>query len=104
MPLPVIGASVRAVGTRDPAPRIDVSACTACAQCVVVCPSAAVAITFLGDGGWVPTIDNGRCTRCFDCEAACPERAIEVPFEIVEEELALSGAHRACVKAPRVET
>ncbi len=69
-----------------PAPRIDLSVCTACGLCVVVCPSSAVGIAFLGSGAWVPAVDEGRCTRCFDCESACLEQAIEVAFEIVEEE------------------
>lgn len=84
------GPAERAVGTRAPAPRVDLSVCTACGQCVVVCPVAAVGIAFLGEGAWVPAIDEGRCTRCFDCEAACPEQAIEVPFEIVEAERTLA--------------
>ncbi len=75
-----------AMETRAPAPRIDLSVCTACGHCVVVCPSGAVDVTVQDDGGWVPSVDDGRCTRCFDCEAACPEQAIEVPFEIVEHE------------------
>lgn len=82
----LVGLAESAVGTRAPAPRVDLSGCTACGQCVVVCPVGAVGIAFLDDGTWVPAIDEGRCTRCFDCEAACPEQAIEVPFEIVEAE------------------
>ncbi len=82
----VASAPAPAVGTRDPAPRIELSVCTACGQCVAVCPPGAVGVAFCADGSWVPVIDEGRCTRCFDCEAACPERAIEIPFEIVTEE------------------
>jgi ferredoxin len=75
---------------REHAPSVDLTVCTACGLCVVVCPAGAVGIAFAADRAWVPWFDGGRCSRCFDCEMTCPEGAIEVPFEIVEEERILS--------------
>ena len=71
-------------------PRVDLSVCTACGLCVMVCPTGAIGVAFVDDRAWVPSFDGGRCVRCFDCELACPDGAIELPFEIVEEERALS--------------
>lgn len=84
-----IPAAPTAVPPRDAqerAPRVELSVCTACGLCVMVCPAGAVGIAFAADRAWVPSIDGARCIRCFDCETACPEGAIEVPFEIVEQE------------------
>lgn len=72
--------------SREVAPTVDLSACTACGLCVMVCPAGAVGVALAEDRPWVPWFDPARCIGCFDCEIACPDGAIDVPFEIVGQE------------------
>jgi len=59
-------------------PFIDMAVCTSCGECVVACPTDAMAL----EGGLV-TIDGERCGYCAVCEAVCPTEAIALPYQVV---------------------
>lgn len=60
-------------------PQIDLARCTRCGQCMIACPTQAVAM--LRDGPGI--VHPEACTYCTDCEALCPVGAITCAFEIV---------------------
>lgn len=51
----------------------DHNACTGCATCAGVCPSAALAMVEDAHGSLVPRLDRQRCTECGLCRAVCPQ-------------------------------
>ncbi len=55
-------------------PMIDDSKCTACCQCVKICPVQAMAKA--SNVGQPPRFDYSRCIRCFCCMEACTDEAI----------------------------
>jgi ferredoxin len=54
---------------------VDEEKCIACATCVVVCPTGALAKTF-EDDRLVRRFNNALCTNCSLCEEACPQQII----------------------------
>jgi electron transfer flavoprotein alpha subunit len=62
-------------------PIIDKALCTGCGDCIVTCPTEALALVGKTAVLAAPT----ACTYCADCEAACPVEAIALPYQIVLE-------------------
>ncbi|MBI4302427.1 MAG: 4Fe-4S binding protein [Chloroflexi bacterium] len=60
-------------------PEIDDEKCTGCGDCVILCPTRAVAIV----AGKARVINPENCDYCTYCETICEEGAILCPFEIV---------------------
>lgn len=56
------------------APRVDPEGCTACGECVLICPSDAIEI------GAKAIIIDRLCIGCSSCIAACPEGTIKVQW------------------------
>jgi hypothetical protein len=56
------------------APVVDPAGCTACGECVLVCPSDAI------DIGAVAVINDSACLGCGHCIAACPEATIKIQW------------------------
>jgi ferredoxin len=54
--------------------RFDVSRCTGCQQCVLVCPHGVFAM----DGNRAALVDRGACMECGACRLNCDFDAIEV--------------------------
>ena len=54
-------------------PLVDRDRCTACGECVEVCPPEAIVIV---DGSAV--IEKRFCEECGECVDACPEEAISL--------------------------
>ena len=52
-------------------PRVVPSRCTACAECVKICPTGAATIT-----GKTATIDKAKCIQCMCCQEVCRDNAI----------------------------
>ena len=59
-------------------PSIDHELCTACGDCVVVCPMEVLAL----QGGHAVILHPEVCQYCGDCEEMCPVGAISRSFEI----------------------
>ena len=59
-------------------PNIDLDHCTACGNCVALCPTQAVEI--VDDKAMI--VRPEACTYCDVCETFCPEGAIGRPFTI----------------------
>jgi Ni,Fe-hydrogenase III small subunit/NAD-dependent dihydropyrimidine dehydrogenase PreA subunit len=57
-------------------PRIDFNACTACDECVRVCPTAALWAERPAPDRKTLSLSYGLCIQCRECVEACPERAI----------------------------
>jgi Ni,Fe-hydrogenase III small subunit/formate hydrogenlyase subunit 6/NADH:ubiquinone oxidoreductase subunit I len=57
-------------------PLIDFAACTACDECVKVCPTAALTTTSPAPGRKTLSMSYPLCIQCRECVEACPERAI----------------------------
>jgi ferredoxin len=62
-------------------PHIDPTVCTGCGDCVVACPTGALAQS--GDVAVLAAPAN--CGYCAVCEAVCPVDAIALPYQIVME-------------------
>jgi MinD superfamily P-loop ATPase len=62
-------------------PRIDLSLCGGCGECVTGCPTKAVAMV----EGRATIVKPEACSYCAECEGLCPKGAIACPFEIVFE-------------------
>jgi formate hydrogenlyase subunit 6/NADH:ubiquinone oxidoreductase subunit I len=62
-------------------PVFDEGACTACGECVAVCPASALEVP---EGASSPVVDAGSCVRCGMCVAACPDggASLEGPDEL----------------------
>lgn len=56
------------------APVVDPAGCTACGDCVLICPADAIEI------GAAAVINDVVCIGCGHCIAACPEGAIKVQW------------------------
>jgi Ni,Fe-hydrogenase III small subunit/formate hydrogenlyase subunit 6/NADH:ubiquinone oxidoreductase subunit I len=57
-------------------PVIDFKACTACDECVTVCPTAALQTDRPADDRKTLTLSQALCIQCRACVEACPESAI----------------------------
>lgn len=62
-------------------PQIDKDVCTGCGDCIVICPTDALALV---DGTAVLT-NPTACSYHADCETVCPVEAIALPYQIVLE-------------------
>ncbi len=60
-------------------PRIDLTCCTGCGDCVDACH--ANALTLQADRVCIARAAD--CDYCTDCEAVCPSSAISCLFEVV---------------------
>jgi len=52
--------------------------CTACGDCVRMCPRGAIAIE-----GRTAVVNDGLCIRCYCCHEICPEAAVDLKFSPV---------------------
>lgn len=57
-------------------PVIDFKACTACDECIGVCPTAALQASRPAPDRKTLSISYALCIQCRECVEACPERAI----------------------------
>ena len=57
-------------------PVIDFDACTACDECVTVCPTAALQMDRPASDRKTLSLSYALCVQCRECVEACPERAI----------------------------
>jgi ferredoxin len=57
-----------------PLPVLDETLCTACGDCVTVCPTQCLAMD--GRLPWLPR--PGRCVRCALCVGICPTDALSI--------------------------
>jgi Ni,Fe-hydrogenase III small subunit/formate hydrogenlyase subunit 6/NADH:ubiquinone oxidoreductase subunit I len=57
-------------------PVIDFNACTACDECVTVCPTAALQTDRPAADRKTLSLSYALCIQCRECVEACPERAI----------------------------
>jgi ferredoxin len=70
-------------------PLIDKNVCTGCGDCIVVCPTDALALadnmtcTELVEVAVVAV--PAACNYCGQCEAICPVAAIALPYQVVLE-------------------
>lgn len=55
-------------------PQLDESRCTACGDCVAICPTACLALA--AHGPWL--IRPRDCTSCAACVAICPTEAVHL--------------------------
>ena len=60
-------------------PEIDTAACTGCGDCVMVCPTGALAMA----GGMAVMAHPALCIYDGECEPVCSVAAIQVPYLIV---------------------
>ncbi|MBN2004890.1 MAG: 4Fe-4S binding protein [Anaerolineae bacterium] len=60
-------------------PKIDVTRCIRCGQCVAACPQAALQL----DDQGVTIIAPDTCTYCGLCESLCPTHAVVLEYAIV---------------------
>ena len=58
-------------------PVIDFKACTACDECVEVCPTAALWTDRPAADRKTLSLSRALCIQCGECVGACPERAIQ---------------------------
>ncbi len=63
-------------------PVIDFNACTACDECVSVCPTAALQTDRPAAGRKTLSLSYALCIQCRDSVEACPERAIHSGREL----------------------
>jgi NAD-dependent dihydropyrimidine dehydrogenase PreA subunit len=70
-------------------PQIDIDLCIGCGDCIVTCPTDALA---LGNGTACPELaevavlaEPDACNYCGECESICPVGAIALPYQIVME-------------------
>ncbi|MGJ3240106.1 MAG: ATP-binding protein [Anaerolineae bacterium] len=61
-------------------PKIDQSLCIGCRECVMACPTDALAQK---DGKATLTYPE-QCIYCLICEDICPIDAIELPFLVIK--------------------
>lgn len=59
-------------------PRIDRDICTGCRECILACPTQALA----QHNAKADLIYPALCTYCALCESICPVGAIELPYLI----------------------
>lgn len=59
-------------------PQIDLEKCKACAECMDVCPTQALALVEQKAALIAPE----RCNYCGLCEQICPSGAIQLPYLI----------------------
>jgi Ni,Fe-hydrogenase III small subunit/ferredoxin len=57
-------------------PVVDFPSCTACAECVQVCPTGALQADRPAPDRMTLSLSYALCIQCRECVAACPERAI----------------------------
>jgi formate hydrogenlyase subunit 6/NADH:ubiquinone oxidoreductase subunit I len=69
--------------------RLHPDRCTGDGACARACPSAAIAVEEVGDGGWRWALDDARCVFCGLCADVCPAAALELSPEF---ELAVRDA------------
>lgn len=62
-------------------PIIDEALCTGCGDCIVTCPTNALALV----GGLAVITEPAACNYCAVCETICPVEAIVLPYQIVLE-------------------
>jgi formate hydrogenlyase subunit 6/NADH:ubiquinone oxidoreductase subunit I len=57
-------------------PRFQPDRCTDARACVAICPTAAISIEPIDDGGRRWALDYGTCIFCAECIRVCPSSAI----------------------------
>lgn len=70
-------------------PQIDEDLCTGCGDCIVTCPTDALALvsgTACTEFTEVAVLaEPDACNYCGECESICPVEAIALPYQIVME-------------------
>lgn len=62
-------------------PQIDKGLCTSCGDCIVICPTDALALV----GNAAVVAEPTACNYCGECEIICPVDAIALPYQIILE-------------------
>ena len=62
-------------------PQIDIDLCTGCGDCIIACPTDALALV----SGTAVLAEPDACNYCGECESICPVEAIALPYQIVIE-------------------
>lgn len=63
-------------------PNILAALCNGCGECIVGCPTAALASL----AGKAALVRPDACTYCAACKSVCPVNAIELPYLICKPE------------------
>lgn len=69
-------------------PRIDLGICTGCGDCLLVCPTGALAI--VANKASIAAPD--ACGYDAQCESVCPVGAISLPYEVVLQDMSSERA------------
>ncbi len=73
--------------TRDLSLQLDVSRCTGCGMCAVVCPHGVFAL----EDRKARLLDRDACMECGACATNCPAEAIEVQSGVGCAEAIING-------------
>src|SRR6266496_2731226 len=76
----LIAGSEAPAGTGQPRVTVLTDRCVGCQECVIRCPSGALA---LDSGRWVVVADDALCVGCRQCERTCPFGAITVTGPLI---------------------
>ena len=71
--------SQREICIDAPVAEVNPALCSGCAECVPVCPTAAIAMHRREGTLSLAALEALRCTGCGNCVVACPVKAIDLP-------------------------
>ncbi len=67
------------IRSEAPIAEVEAALCTGCANCVPVCPTAAITLQKREGVLSLAQVEALRCTGCGNCVVACPVKAINLP-------------------------